>query len=95
MDSGRKSGHGRVVLLYFEWCERIWGGSPATEQIQSGVESVDLDETQLSEATQLENIESSPLSTTEAVDDNVNIPDQAIGGESSAHTQGENFLTRN
>ena len=26
VDSGQKSGHGRVVLLYFEWCERILGG---------------------------------------------------------------------
>ena len=30
VDSGRKSGHGRVVLLYFDFCEKIWGGSPAT-----------------------------------------------------------------
>ena len=42
VDSGRRSGHGRVVLLYFEWCEKIWGGSPATEQIVTGVESTDL-----------------------------------------------------
>ena len=44
VDSGWKSGHGRVVLLYFKWCERIWGGSPATKQISNGVETVDLDE---------------------------------------------------
>ena len=72
MDSVGKSGHGRVVLLYFEWCERIWGGSPATDQIQSGVESVDLDGTQPSEATQLKSIDSSLPSTAEAVDGNVN-----------------------
>lgn len=41
VDSGRRSGHGRVVLLYFELCEKIWGGSPATEQIDSGIESID------------------------------------------------------
>ena len=35
VDSGRRSGHGRVVMLYFELCE-VWGGSPATEQIESG-----------------------------------------------------------
>ena len=34
-DSGRKSGHGRVVLLYFESCEAIWGGSPATSTIHA------------------------------------------------------------
>ena len=43
VDSGRKSGHGRVVMLYFELCERLWGGSLATEQIPSGLETADLD----------------------------------------------------
>ena len=42
MDSGRRSGHGRVVYLYYELCAKIWGGSPATEQIGTGVETVDL-----------------------------------------------------
>ena len=42
VDSGKRSGHGRVVLLYFELCEKVWGGSPATEQIVGGVESTDL-----------------------------------------------------
>ena len=45
VDSGKRSGHGRVVLLYFELCEKIWGGSPATEQICSGIESADLEAT--------------------------------------------------
>ena len=49
LDSGRRSGHGRVVLLYFEWCEKIWGSSPATEQIFSGVETIHLDESQASQ----------------------------------------------
>ena len=43
IDSGRKSGHGRVVLLYFELCEEIWGGSPATTTIADGVETTDVD----------------------------------------------------
>ena len=42
VDSGRKSGHGRVVLLYYELCERVWGGSPATQQIDGGLESGDI-----------------------------------------------------
>ncbi|XP_062381081.1 uncharacterized protein LOC134069200 [Sardina pilchardus] len=42
VDSGRKSGHGRVVLLYFDACEKIWGGSPATTTLNSGVETSDL-----------------------------------------------------
>lgn len=44
VDSGRRSGHGRVVMLYYELCERVWGGSPATEQIEAGVESTDIEE---------------------------------------------------
>ena len=46
VDCGGKSGHGRVALLYFELCEKIWGGSPATEQIAAGVETTDLGTTQ-------------------------------------------------
>ena len=46
VDSGRKSGHGRVVLLYFEHCERIWGGSPATDTLQSGIETNEIFEMQ-------------------------------------------------
>ena len=30
VDTGKRSGHGRVVLVYYELCESIWGGSPAT-----------------------------------------------------------------
>ena len=42
VDDGRRSGHGRVVLLYYELCAQIWGGSPATEQLSFGIESVDV-----------------------------------------------------
>lgn len=49
VDSGRRSGHGRVVMLYFELCEKIWGGSPATTQIEGGLETTDLESTHASE----------------------------------------------
>lgn len=42
VDSGRRSGHGRVVLLYFELCEQIWGGSPAVTTINCGIETSDI-----------------------------------------------------
>ena len=42
VDSGRRSGHGRVVLIFYELCEKVWGGSPATEQIEGGLETIDL-----------------------------------------------------
>ena len=41
VDNGRKSGNGRVVFLYYGLCESIWAGSPATEQISSGLETTD------------------------------------------------------
>ena len=30
------------MLLYYKLCERIWGGSLATEQLELGVETCDL-----------------------------------------------------
>ncbi|KAK2863762.1 hypothetical protein Q7C36_002916 [Tachysurus vachellii] len=42
VDSGKRSGHGRVVLLYFELCEQIWGGSPAVTTINCGIETSDI-----------------------------------------------------
>ena len=33
VDSQKRSGHGRVISLYFEQCCEIWGGSPATTAI--------------------------------------------------------------
>ncbi|KAM4536227.1 uncharacterized protein PAE49_020877 [Odontesthes bonariensis] len=42
VDSGRRSGHGRVILLFYDLCHEIWGGSPAAPTIPSGFESGDL-----------------------------------------------------
>ena len=42
VDSGRRSGDGRVVMIYYELDESIWGGCPATEQIDGGLETVEL-----------------------------------------------------
>lgn len=42
VDNGRRSGFGRVVHLYFELCEQIWGGSPATTTMPSGIQTNDL-----------------------------------------------------
>ncbi|KAK5907484.1 hypothetical protein CesoFtcFv8_005331 [Champsocephalus esox] len=44
VDTGRRSGQGRVVFLFFELCEEVWGGSPATRTISSGIEAGDLEE---------------------------------------------------
>ena len=39
VDTGRQSDGGRVVATFYELCQEIWAGSPATESIASGVES--------------------------------------------------------
>ncbi|KAK2548401.1 hypothetical protein P5673_031469 [Acropora cervicornis] len=42
VEDGRRSGHGRVVLLLFELCEQICGGFPASNTISSGIETTEL-----------------------------------------------------
>lgn len=44
VDTGCRSDHGRVELLYFELCEQVWGASPATTTIASGIETNDLED---------------------------------------------------
>ena len=44
MDTGRKRGSGKVVCLYYDLCESIWAGSPATEQLSSGLETTDTEQ---------------------------------------------------
>lgn len=39
LDSGRRSGGGRVVAQFYDLCSQIWGGSPATESVDRGIES--------------------------------------------------------
>ena len=39
VNTGRQSGGGRAVATFYELCQEIWAGSPATESIASGVES--------------------------------------------------------
>ena len=29
-------------MIFYELCENVWGGSPATEQINGGIESIEL-----------------------------------------------------
>ena len=50
IDSGKKSGHSRVIMCHFDLCNKIGGGSPATVQISSGLESTDLSPTPTADA---------------------------------------------
>lgn len=44
LDSGRRSGHGRAVLIFHELCEQIWGESTTTTALDHGLESRDVGE---------------------------------------------------
>ena len=44
VDSGRRSGGGRVVSFLYKECFEIWCGSPAVDSIPTGIESVSLNE---------------------------------------------------
>lgn len=83
IDSRRRSGHGRVVMLYFEICQKIWGGSPAAEQVSGGIESCDLTEAS-------ETIPESSLESPATVDDS----DTSGGQASLADTDTVSTSTR-
>ena len=38
-DAGQKSGSGRVVFMFYDMCENLWGGSPAVTSLSFGVET--------------------------------------------------------
>ena len=80
VDSGRKSGHGRVVFLFFDICETIWGGSPATEQIPSGVESIDIDQDVMTtSSTSTTDTISTPGSLNSSIDEDDQTPSKGSG----------------
>ena len=39
VDSGRRSGGGRVIFAVLKECEEIWSGSPAVHCIENGIQS--------------------------------------------------------
>ena len=43
VDSGRRSGGGRVVMALYDECYEVWAGSPAVESLETGIETSTLD----------------------------------------------------
>ena len=41
VDSGRRSGGGRTVATFYDICNGIWGGCPATKSLEHGVDSTE------------------------------------------------------
>ena len=86
VDSGRRNGHGRVVLLFFEHCEAIWGGSPATEEISCGIETgdntVDLTESQDAPV----DVDEHQESDCDAADDGASTSMASLNGDEGSNT---------
>ena len=43
VDSGKKSGGGRTVATFYDVCNNIWGGCPATTSLEHGVDTADFE----------------------------------------------------
>ena len=41
LDSGKRSGGGKIVAQFYDKCSEIWGGSPATHAFTHGIETSD------------------------------------------------------
>ena len=39
VDTGRRSGRGRIIFTFYELCERIWDGCPAVNSISQGIDT--------------------------------------------------------
>ena len=64
--AGRRSGS-RVVLKYFELCEQLWGGSPATQCIDAAIETSDQEGIEDLEYSSSESEETADSEPTEAI----------------------------
>ena len=79
--SGSQSGSGKILLEYFDQLKQIWGGSPSTEPLSSGVGTDDFTDS---------NENGSTLDTQLASDD-ADVEELAIS--SSSHSEGGNMLS--
>ena len=84
-------------LLFFEHCEAIWGGSPATEEISCGIETgdntVDLAEPQ--DALADVNLHSQPSSSSHGVDSTFchKHPQATSAGKARSHIRGDRLCS--
>ena len=63
VDAGRRSGFGRVIMVFYELCQDIWGGSPGTDALPTGIESGDLVEESAPNSGSTTDVPLSPAST--------------------------------
>ena len=68
INSGRKSGGGRVVYALYDDCYAIWSGSPATEAVAEGIETTTINEISPREEATSADTSSSSLESANTVD---------------------------
>ena len=39
LDTGKRSGGGRIIITFYELCERIWGGCPVVNSISHEIDT--------------------------------------------------------
>lgn len=69
LDSGRRSGWGRVVAQFYDICSSIWSGSPAAEAIDGGIDCSDAKTSTFAETTSLDTSNSTPVTPYGITDD--------------------------
>ena len=63
LDSGRRSGRGKVVAQFYNMCTDFWGGWPAAESMPLGIDSsTSTEASELSSNTSLDGAVSEPCS---------------------------------
>jgi hypothetical protein len=94
LDSGRRSGGGRIVTTFFDECSEIWGVSPAVECVKNGIESsrqdVVEDLVEDVDALAAANNSSLPSNNVDSVDEEL---DESIENESNHDEGRRSFLT--
>ena len=66
------------IPVFFDICEVIWGGSKATEQIPSGVESIDIEDVMTSSTSTTDTI-STQGSLNSSIDEDDQTPSKSSG----------------
>ena len=94
VDSGRRSGGGKIVMgLYNECCE-IWSGSPAVESVSFGIESSSIDTLDSMENSNLsEGIDYSPTSNANQAEAEIDVETRETEPKNMAKVRRE--LARN
>ena len=86
LDSGKKSGGGRIVSSLYQECADVWAGCPAATSIDGGLETTDLNKTEdetLSEENSAVDIDSQESSLSISTENNVD-DDDGLNDESKS-----------